>query len=274
MIVYISSPFNGGLFCLCTDTGRVDTLQEYHGTGLCMHKGMFYQAVGGDSVNVLAPSGQLKRTHYLGNNYYHDLFVWEDGFGLVNTKRSWLEQYDDQFNLIATYPELYPGAARVDDGCHFNSARLKGDLIYGTCFIMSNKSKGYRKGNDTNGQVFVQNNYVVPIIDQLLRPHSIRLLSDRIVLCDSLRSEIVLYTYAGDEIERLQVKTVEGHIGFARGLLRVDGGWLVGLSSPRHGDTRENWVLFGHVVQIADTGEVVNSWKLPCFEVYDIATRT
>lgn len=269
LTLYVSSPFNGGLFRLSTETGRVDVLQEYHGTGLCSYGGMLYQAVNGNSVYLLSPNGRLKRAYYLDDSYYHDLFVLNGGFGLVNTKRSYVEQYDTDFNQSRQFPEIYPGAMSVEDGCHLNSVRERHGKLYGCCFILANTSKAYR-GNDENGVVFVQDGEVQTIADNLNRPHSIRLLSKKIVLCDSRKSELVFLTYSGEEIRRIPVMTKEGEVGFARGLLKVSGGWMVGLSSPRHGNGAENWVTGAHVVHITDNGALISSWKLPCHEVYDI----
>lgn len=268
--LYISSPFNGGLFRLDTATGRVDVLQEYHGTGLCLYGGMLYQVVEGNSVYLLDHNGKIKQGYYLGENYYHDLFVWEIGFGVVNTRNSWIEWYDTSFTLVQQSPELVVGASQVEDGCHLNSARIRHRQVYGCCFILSDQSKAYRRGNDEHGVVFRQDDKVSVIADHFHRPHSIRPAGRVFTLCDSGRSDVVVCDYNGHEIRRMKIMTKEGNIGFARGLLKVPGGWMVGLSSPRHGNKIENWVMCAHVVHIDEVGNVLNSWKLPCHEVYDI----
>lgn len=284
--VLVSAPFNGGLFELDTQNGEILPKHTvgYSGTGLTVCHGQYIQAVDGCRFNVggveVGPECSSET-----NPWYHDLHYYadRDEFWAANVRTSQVDIMDRSFNYKYSIGPLVSGADKVFRACNWNSFCLVEHSLFGTAFALTNEHEGWREQQE-GGVVFLIPTYnfqrpPLVIVSDLKQPHSLHATPSQGWLCNSIPGEFIIYqiedVLTWTEAVRVSVKTIHGKTGFTRGVLRVEDGWLVGLSTNRHPtifgfDDKAYTSKTAHVVHLDMGLKTINSWPMPFYEIYDI----
>lgn len=148
------------------------------------------------------------------------------------------------------------------DAWHLNSLLLHNDVLYGTAFGRFASSRGWDGHQHEGTGMLFRFDTGEDVLTGLCCPHTPRLESGQWIVCNSITSELCVFSAAGKLTRRVQLRD------WVRGVAITDQYLLVGESVNRQ-LTRE---VRGATVAVIDrqTWEVIGRLRLPYREVYDL----
>ena len=256
----ISSPNNGGLFFLAN--GKLARLSPSDGTGLVRASGKVLRALQADGASSIGVFGEKGFDRVLLANEaldIHDLFYADDKIYVACTELNGVLELDENFR--ETNHWFFPGEP---DSVHLNCLCMYKGRLLASVFGNFATHRGY-KGN-TSGCGEVRDVLSgKTLISGLSQPHTLRVVGDDIVLCNSESGEILIYRDNAC-IRRIQIG------GYVRGLAIGSNYFYVGVSLSRN--INLDAVFDGGTAEVVvveiSSGTIKDRIPVPTREIYDI----
>ena len=256
----VSSPNKGGLFAFAD--GRLIQLSFSDGTGLVQASGKVLRALqadGASSIGIFGEHGFDRIQLAIESLDIHDLLYLDGKIFVACTELNGVIELDDDFNETNRW--IFPGEP---DSIHLNCLCIyKGRLLAST-FGDFSVHRGYKGNSAGRGEVRDVITGQV-IISGLSQPHTLCVVGDDLMLCNSASGEVLVYRDAVC-IRRIEIG------GYVRGLAIGRDHFYVGVSISRNVDAGAgDGVEAAEVVVVdRDSGRIAARYPVPAREIYDI----
>jgi O-antigen biosynthesis protein len=256
----VSSPNNGGLFAFAD--GRLIQLSFSDGTGLVQASGKILRALqadGASSIGIFGEHGFDRVQLATESLDIHDLLYLDGKIFVACTELNGVIELDGNFKETNRW--IFPGEP---DSVHLNCLCIyKGRLLAST-FGDFSVHRGYKGNTAGRGEVRdVLTGQV--LISGLSQPHSLCVVGDDLMLCNSASGEVLVYRDAVC-IRRIEIG------GYVRGLAIGRDHFYVGVSISRNVDPGADHDVETAEVVVVDreTGHIRARYPVPAREIYDI----
>jgi hypothetical protein len=184
----------------------------------------------------------------------HDVLAVDDGWLVVSTGTNEIVRVAADGSVHSVWKGVDP-----PDACHVNCVTEADGKLWASAFGWFDTFKGWR-GTHAVGAGVLWNLETGEELGSLSHPHTPRFVDGDWLVCESIAHAIVRRDHKGVVMKECELG------GYTRGLCRVDGRLLVGVSAKRKGEVTD-----AHVAVLdLDTFAVEDRIAVPCAEIYEV----
>lgn len=255
----ISSPNQGGLFAAFG--GQIRHLSCLDGTGLAIAEGKIFRALQANGANAIATYETQRRQSWTLSSEpmdIHDVLFVDGRLFVACTQLNCVVELNSSMEEVCRY--ALPGEP---DSVHLNSLCLYRGKLLASVFGNFSTHRGYKGNTYLRGEVrdLVTGDIFIAGLSQ---PHSLCVIDERLMLCNSESGELLTYL---DNVCVARLKVG----GYVRGLAVGIEHFYVGVSISRNVQSSNGSFAQATVLAVRkDTGVVEDHLSVPVREIYDL----